>query len=328
MLSAERKSERLMELEQLLLAHRSGLRRSEIARRLGVHRSTASRYVDELSRSCPVLEDDDGRIGINRNGYLNNIRLTIHESLALFLACRLMTDRTDRFNPHAAAALRKLGSSLNLLSPTIAGQIVSEADRIDGSKARRDPVYLNVIETLTQGWSDGRLVELVHHSAHKNVDKSFVFAVYLIVPYAVGQSVQVIGQCKGEDHLRTFRVDRIVHAQLTETSFQVPCDLDMGKLLGTAWGIWYSDTEPVDVVLRFSAEVAHRVRETVWHMSQELTDLPGGQLIWRGQIAEPREMFPWIRGWGADVEVLAPGALRERMAEEARAMVGLYGMEK
>lgn len=31
MVSAERKAERLMELEQLLLAHRSGLRRSEIA---------------------------------------------------------------------------------------------------------------------------------------------------------------------------------------------------------------------------------------------------------------------------------------------------------
>jgi CRISPR-associated endonuclease/helicase Cas3 len=313
-----------MELEQLLLAHKPGLHRSEIARRLGVHRSTASRYVDELSRSLPILEDNEGQVGINRNGYLNNIRLTIHESLALFLACRLMTDRTDRFNPHAAAALRKLGSSLKAFSPTIAAQIISEADRFDSSRVRRDPVYLNVIEALTRGWSEGKLVKLVHHSIHSNEDRAYAFAVYLIVPYAVGQSVQAIGKCQGDDHLRTFRIDRIVRAELTEESFQVPLDLNLGKLLGAAWGIWYTDAEPVDVVLRFSANVAYRVRESVWHISQELTDLPNGELIWRAQIAEPREMFPWIRGWGVDVEVIAPAELRQRITDEVRAMAVLY----
>ena len=45
MISALTKSERLMQLEHLLLAHSSGLRRSEIARRLGVHRATVARYV-------------------------------------------------------------------------------------------------------------------------------------------------------------------------------------------------------------------------------------------------------------------------------------------
>lgn len=205
-----------MELEQLLLAHRSGLRRSEIARRLGVHRSTISRYIDELSRVLPIFEEHVGKLAIDRNGYLNNIRLTIHESLALFLACRLMTDRTDRFNPHAAAALRKLGSSLKSFAPTIAAQIVSEADRMDGAQVRRDPVYLDVIESLTRGWSEGRLVALVHHSVHRNADLPYTFAVYLILPYAVGQSVQVIGKCTGEDHLRTFRIDRILQATLTE----------------------------------------------------------------------------------------------------------------
>jgi hypothetical protein len=239
-----------------------------------------------------------------------------------------MTDRTDRFNPHAAAALRKLGSSLKLFAPTIAAQIVSEADRMDGSQVRHDPAYLVVTETLTHGWSEGRLVELVHHSVHRNADLPYTFAVYLILPYAVGQSVQVIGKCTGEDHLRTFRIDRILRATLTEEPFEVPSDLNIGKVLGAAWGIWYSDAEPVEVVLQFSAQVAHRVRESVWHSSQELTDLPGGQLIWRAQIAEPREMFPWIRGWGADVEVLAPAELRQRMVEEVRAMAERYAVEK
>jgi hypothetical protein len=62
MVSAQTKSERLIQLEELLFAHVSGLRRSSIARRLRLH------------------------------------------------------DRTDRFNPHIAAALRNLGQSLRAAS--------------------------------------------------------------------------------------------------------------------------------------------------------------------------------------------------------------------
>jgi predicted DNA-binding transcriptional regulator YafY len=43
-----------------------------------------------------------------------------------------------------------------------------------------------------------------------------------------------------------------------------------------------------------------------------------GTLIWRAFIAEPREMLPWIRGWGADVEVIVPMELRKSIAQELR----------
>ena len=328
MISAITKSERLMQLEQLLLAHGQGLRRSDIARRLGVHRSTASRYITELGSILPVTEDDNGLIGINRDGYLSHIRLTIHESLALYLASRLMADRIDRFNPHAASALRKLGQSLQTFAPMIADHIVAAAEKVEGLRARRDPLYLVVLETLTQGWSECRVVDVLHHSVHRNTEDSYRFAVYLIVPYAVGQTVLAIGQCAGEDHLRTLRIDRILQATLTPDTYTIPDNQEVPRMLEQAWGIWYSDAEPVEVVLRFSAQVVHRVRETVWHASQKLTDLPGERLVWRARIAEPREMIPWIRGWGADVEVIAPTELRQKLAEEAWAMARVYSEKK
>ena len=205
---------------------------------------------------------------------------------------------------------------------------MAEAEKVEGSRARRDPVYLSVLETLTRGWSESRVVKVLHHSVHRGSETSYRFAVHLIVPYAVGQTVQAIGQCTGEDHLRTLRVDRILEATLTSDTYRIPADQRIPHMLESAWGIWYSEAEPVDVVLRFSAQVAHRVRETVWHGSQELTDLPSGELVWSAHISEPREMVPWIRGWGADVEVVAPAELRERIAEEARAMAELYAGEK
>jgi predicted DNA-binding transcriptional regulator YafY len=164
----------------------------------------------------------------------------------------------------------------------------------------------------------------VHHSVHRNINCAYLFAVYIIVPYAVGQSIQVIGRCRGEDHLRTLRVDRIVEAELTSETYRLPAGEEMTKTLTDAWGIWYSEAAPVQVVLRFSRQVAHRVRESVWHPSQQISELPEGKLLWRARISEPREMFPWIRGWGADVEVLEPSDLRQRMAYEATDLARMY----
>lgn len=322
--SAANKTERFLQLEQLLLAHPSGIRKAEIARRLGVHRSTAARYVDELGSLLPITEDPSGLIGINRDSYLNHIRLTIHESLSVYLACRLMADRMDRFNPHSASAVRKLGQSLHGFSPTIASQIVSEAEKFENPRARKDPVYLDVLETLTRGWSQSLYVDVVHHSVHRGTDDPYRLAVYSIVPYAVGQTVQVIGQCTGEDHMRTLRVDRIRKASLTSVHYEKPDDVHVGRMLENSWGIWYSETEPVLVELRFSSQVAHRVRETVWHTSQELVDLPDGRLLWHARISEPKEMIPWIRGWGADVEAIAPDDLRRKLKEEAEALRKVY----
>jgi CRISPR-associated endonuclease/helicase Cas3 len=44
-------------------------------------------------------------------------------------------------------------------------------------------------------------------------------------------------------------------------------------------------------------------------------------------VAQPQEMLPWIRGWGAEVEVLEPAALRQILAEEYQLLAGLYQIE-
>jgi predicted DNA-binding transcriptional regulator YafY len=71
--------------------------------------------------------------------------------------------------------------------------------------------------------------------------------------------------------------------------------------------------------------VAALVRERTWHPSQAIDELADGGLLFTVRVSEPREMRPWIRSWGADVEVLEPISLRDQMAEEARRLAELYG---
>ena len=158
----ERKFDRLDQLEYLLLDHSDGLTKAEIARRLGVHRSTAAEYIDDLGKRTVLYEPSPGRYAIDRDAYKVRVHLTIHESLALHLAARLLTTRTDKHNPHAASALRKLGVALEKLAPRISQHLALSAEVLEDISRRRDPVFVQVLETLTRAWSQGKKVHLTH----------------------------------------------------------------------------------------------------------------------------------------------------------------------
>ena len=320
---AANKSERLLQIEALLLAHPEGLSQSELARRLGVNRSTIHRDLPELTARFAVYETDDGRLCIDRDHYLADVRFTLHEALALHLAARLMAAGTDKQNPHAAAALRKLGIALEKLAPLISGHLKDSADVMDDAARYHDPVYLEVLETLTRAWSLGRKVELKHQVPELPV-MTYIFASYFIEPYAVGQTAHVIGWREPPGALRTFKIERIKTVRLLDEPYTIPTGFDPQTLLRDAWGIWYTEAEPETVVLRFHPRVAARVQETHWHRSASTTPQADGYLLWEAQIAEPREMLPWIRGWGGDCEVLAPEGLREKLEREVRRMALLY----
>lgn len=322
---AANKSERLLQIEALLLTHPEGLSQSELARRLGVNRSTINRDLTDLTARFAVYETDDGRLCIDRDHYLANVRFTLHEALSLHLAARLMATSTDKQNPHAAAALRKLGIALEKLAPLISTHLKDSADVMDDAARYHDPVYLDVLETLTRAWSLGRKVSLKHQLPDQSITE-YTFAPYFVEPYAVGQSTHTIGWREPPGALRTFKVERIRAAKLLDTPYTIPPDFDARALLADAWGIWYTEKTPVTVRLRFHPNVAARVQETHWHRSAVTTLQPDGYLLWEAQIAEPREMLPWIRGWGGDVEVLAPESAREAVAREVQRLGKLYGV--
>ncbi len=318
---AESKSNRLRQIEALLIEHPEGLTQAEIARRLGVNRSTIHRNIRDLD--APIYEDQ-GRLFIDRKGYLIDVRFTLHEALSVHLAARLLATVLDRQNPHAAAALRKLSIALESRAPHVSQHLARSADQIDEEVQWQDPNYLHILETLTYAWAEGRKAAIWYRKDETDPVRQFSFAPYYIEPSAVGRSTYAFGLREPPNELRTFKIERIYRAELLPETYTIPKDFDAGKLLTNAWGIWYTDEKPVEVVLKFGRRVAQRVGETRWHRTEQVTELEDGCLLWRALIAEPQEMMPWLRGWGADVEVLQPEGLREELAMEARRLAVLY----
>jgi predicted DNA-binding transcriptional regulator YafY len=321
---AETKANRLLQIEALLLAHPEGLTQAEIARRLNVHRSTINRYTADLPGHVYIDDWDYGRWKIDRQAYLINVRFTLHEAVALHLATRLLATRLERQNPHAASALRKLGAAIKRLAPHISRHLQQSADMIDDPSQHQDPNFLRTLEMLSLAWAQQQKVRVWHRKEGGSLSE-YLFAPYFIEPYAVGLAVHTIGWREPPGALRTLKLERIERVELLRDPYEIPGDFSPDELLKDAWGIWFTEEAPVEVILKFGQRVARRVGETRWHRSEQVTVLEDGSLLWRAWIAEPQEMMPWIRGWGADVEVLAPESMRKAMEEEVGRLRGVYG---
>ncbi len=323
---AQAKSQRLSQIEKLLWAYPEGLSQAEVARRIRVNRSTISRYVAENSLPPGVYVDDldDNKLKLDRAADLTKAAFNLHEIMAIHLATRLLATRTDKQNPHAASAMRKLGVALQRLDQNVSKHLLRSAEMMDEAAAYHDPVYLDVLQKLTEAWSAGRKVRVSHQMENGRVFE-YKFSPYFIEPYAVGQTAHVIGLREPPDAVRTFKIERLKSAEILRERYEILDDFDPRSMLANAWGIWYTEADPVEVVLKFRPQVAQRVEETRWHQSQQTVREPDGSLLWRARVAEPQEMLPWVRGWGADVEVLEPVEMRETMMGEARVMAESYG---
>ncbi len=325
---AATKAERLLQLEALLLLHPEGLRKAQIAPRLGVDRSTVGRYVTALTNLVPLVEEDDGRLWIDRSRYLSPVRLSAHEIESVRIAFRLFSRKIRLPFPHAAASLRKLAFAAERASPLLSRRLAEVAESLDShSFPRFTRRYREVMEALIAASSERRTVRLRHMSLRRGETVEYRFQPYCIEPYPDGNSLHSVGYCVGLGEMRTFKLERIRSVRLTDEGFEPPSDFDIEAYTSAAWGIWgRAGRKSVPIVLRFSSTVAGRVRETVWHESQILEESADGSLLFRAAVAEPLEMYPWIRGWGADVEILEPVELRERFRGEVARLKKMYGI--
>jgi predicted DNA-binding transcriptional regulator YafY len=326
---AMRKAWRLIKIERLLFRHPQGYRSSELARIFHVDQRTINRDLQDLQSTpfyLPLVQEPapDWRWHLMDGARftLPPLRLTLEQGASLYLAARLLQRAIDEHNPVIERAIEALAE---VLPSEIGGQVQRLITRGDGL-AHDDRGFLEVFKTITLGWATGRVVHIWHRSAGSENVHDYDLHPYLIEASAVGYATYVIGWASWFDEIHTFKLERIQKAELMESTFSVPQDFDPVNLLRTAWGIAYAASgEALERVrLRFSPDVTRRVKESVWHTSQQIEDLPEGGCILTVEVGHAWEMVPWIRGWGPDCEVLAPQELRKQVAAEMRRAAEMY----
>jgi predicted DNA-binding transcriptional regulator YafY len=315
---------RLLAVASILYSRGStdaGVPVTEIARLTGMTPRTVYRDIraleDELG--VPVFQAGRGRYGIEHKFFLPPLRLSVPEAIILFLASRLIARWSDQYDAAVVSAFTKLA---DLLPQPIARHVGATMLAI-GEHDPNEP-FIRSFSTVARGWAEGRVVEMIYDPGTGQQKRTRV-QTYFLEPDAALRSVYLIGHDEPAGAMRTYKVERIRSATLTRDRYEIPANFDPDQWLAHSWGIWSSDTTPTfRVRLRFDPSVAHRVREAVWHRSQELTELPGGGVELAVTVAGIVEIRPWILSWGEGVEVLEPPELRQAVADAVRTAAERY----
>ena len=315
---------RLLSVASILYARgsgESGVPVSEIAGLTGMTTRTVYRDIRALEEelAMPIFQAGKGRYGIEKKYFLPPLHLSLPEAVVLFLASRLIARWSDAYDQAVVSAFTKLA---DLLPQPIARHVA--ATMLTVGQAGPNDQFVRNFAHVAQAWADGRVVEFEYEPGEGERRHARVRP-YFLEPDAAGRSVYLIGFDETVNAMRTYKVERIRSSTLTADRYQIPDDFDPDRWLAHSWGIWSSDTTAtVEVRLRFEASVAHRVREAVWHRSQQVTELPDGRVELSVTVAGIVEIRPWILSWGDGVEVLAPSELREAVARSLRGATARY----
>jgi predicted DNA-binding transcriptional regulator YafY len=316
--------ERLDDIERKLARRPEGWTTGDLAREFGVDADTIRRDLLLIEGRGTGLIKQGRRYTLDHRRSFHAVLLNNDEALALYLAARLLSRHSDEHNPHVVKALEKLADALGAKSPLMAGHIARAADAVRARHIRRE--YVEALEVLTQGWAEGRKVRLLYRSYSKDETTERTFAPYFIEPSGIGYACYVIGYDDLRASLRTLKVERVHTAALTDERFARPNQFDAQQLLASAWGVIWRDEGEIEVTLRFTPTVVRRLKESVWHHSQRLEDVPDGSCLFTVRVGSTLEMKPWIRQWGTDVEVVSPPELRQELVAEVCAMARTYGL--
>jgi proteasome accessory factor B len=309
---------RILKLQTLLQGNPRGLFPREIARRTGVTTRTTYRDIAALeSMNVPIYEDD-GRIIIDPNYFVAPVKFTLREAMALLIGVRLMHRHTDEADPDIADAFTKLAAVL----PAPVAEYVHATVR-QMAERPPNPGFSRVFQAIALGWAGRKVVRIWYPSAGGDL-KPRLIEPYFVEPSLIGHSSYVVARDRDLQQMRTFKLERIARAESMQQTYDIPREFDINAYLSKAWGIFHSG-EPVEVRLRFYPPAAARVRETIWHPSQQLSPGPEGAVDMSVTVAGTVEITPWILGWGDAVEILAPDDLRRRIAETASRLADRNG---
>lgn len=318
-----RRATRLVEIERRLRGSPRGLSVRELAEMLGYSARTIQRDINVLESELgvPLMEAPGRRWRLMPGSSpIGAVRFSIHEARAVYLATRLFLRHADERDPDGISALDKLADAL----PPGLGRFVRDAaDELRERPA--NPGHTAHIRVLTNAWADSRRVLLRYRSAaHRGSVRQTTLDPYLLEPSATGAATYVFGFSEAHRSLRTFKLDRIVDAELTEELFTPPDLAEFRARIADSWSGAVVGDDQFDVVLEFSPAVAARVAETTWHRTQRLTPAPDGSLRFEVRLPSLLEFIPWVRSWGDAVLVVAPPQLREEIATSMQRAAARY----
>jgi proteasome accessory factor B len=302
----------------------------EICEELGVSRWTAMRLLRDAELSGTPIEktweDGETRFVVPARARGAQITMTQFEMIGIAVAQQTaryldgtpMAESMESVFAKVAAALKRPDLVSNLRRKIF--------DVNEGAMRFTKRDAANIQALLDALLRDERVA--VKHERVEGGELEFRFDPYTLMfhkkgPYLVGRSHHEAHK-RDKREMRTLAFDGIRSLRWCKgESFEYPATYTPERRLRGAFAIVAG--EPEEIRVRFRKEVLRTVKRRTWHRSQRIGEVGGDWFEVTLTCAPSFEVQNWVLSWGGSAEVLAPPALREKVAKEAAAMAGLYG---
>ena len=324
------KGERVAQLELILRSHPEGLRKSDIARRIGVHRSTVGRYIEELKQYSNIYEENN-LVKIVPGKDEEPLALSVYESLALNMGAELLLKNSEFRTPHLASGLRKIAMGMKSYAPKVSGNITAIADRIEKEVSRTSARNNEMLEALIDAWVSGRIVRIVHTTADRDDPENTVDEETELAPYFIGfvdtdsgrNPVTVTGRLRHTAEIVTIDITRIRSVTILNETYTIPDNLKaFRRMENPASPEFVVDTIPLVLLVRQKS--ALNSFDTLSHGKIETEKMPDGSLICRFDAENSIELILRIIQSGDSVEILKPEKFRARFKDYLEKILNLY----
>ncbi|MBO5769733.1 MAG: WYL domain-containing protein [Spirochaetales bacterium] len=319
------KGERVAQLELLLRSHPEGLRRAEIARRLGVHRSTISRYVEDLSTMIDIYEDNN-LIKINEKAEEDTaLELSVYESLAFNLSAEALIASTDMQNPHLASGLRKMAMNMRSYAPKISENILSLADSID-SKLQKNKTatgkYNAIMEVLIDCWVSGRIARITTEIPEQEEIE--------ISPYFIGfkdenegrKPMTVTGRLRHTKDIITLDIADITNAIMLDETYTIPDNLKPFRKQER--DDEYDAVDMLHLTLELTEKSAINSFSSLMHKKPVFERSDKGTLICNIEVENSIELTLRIIQGGTSITVLGPESYKKKLVSYLESILKKY----
>jgi predicted DNA-binding transcriptional regulator YafY len=330
------KVERLFELEELLRDKPRTV--SELAQRFyasGIEQNTIKLESAQriLRRDLELLMRDKLKRGIVKSKAKppkyhipQKHELNQQEVLAVHTIARL-------FDHHAPSKSQLNHRMVEQLKRRLPDHIRAVLEQSQKNQTPERPLRLSrTLEYINNAWVQRRQIKFEYlKPGGSGTWRENTVSIYCCEISRTNLDHYVIGFEHGfQNAVRTFKLSRMREAKLLDTTYEIPSDFDPAKYLSNAWGIMGdSDGQSINVTLRFTANVIHRLEEGGYPNMQTLENHSDGSRTIKVKAGTNKEGIPleilvWVRSFGPNVNVLEPPNLRELWLEDAKEILRRY----
>jgi predicted DNA-binding transcriptional regulator YafY len=304
----------------MMLQSRPSWKASELANELKVSERTVHRYMSMLEEMGIPLYSERGRYGgfsLVRGYKLPPLIFTAEEATVLYMGANLVRDVWGRTYDDAATAVT---AKLDNVLPDDLRAEVAQLQRslaVGGLAARDYQPWESTIHTLRQCIIERRCVHLVYQAFSRQEETERTLEPYGLA-FQWGQWY-LAGFCRLRQDMRTFRVDRIRHVEVSTERFIMPHDFNAREYLQRA--MQYES--PCQIVVHMDASIAQHIRES--HASwTEITDHDDGSITVQFGTTNLDWATGWVLSYGPTAKVLEPPELAKQVQEAAKGALQRY----